>query len=414
MSLSGESVQPQRELFPARAVLALILAGVTAFAGFVVLAVYAPVLRGRMSGEAHALSASAVGFRGAVIMLKAMDVPVRVSRARSSPGDLSSAALVLTPGPFTRADQLSKLPRGLRTLIILPKWQTGPDPLRPGFVFKAGFLPPGAADMLSAYEAGSQVSVHAGFQRPVLHGAGGPFDLATVLPLGRLDGLQTISGPGWTPALVDDRGRAVLAVSKRDSRVMVLADPDLLNNQGLSDLDTARAGMAILQAAGGEGGVIFDVTLNGLASGLSLGRTMLEPPWLAATLCALAAALLMGWQATARFGAAAAPGRAIALGAAALVDNSACLIRMARKEPALGGDYAEAALALVAQAGGAAQPGNVNEADADWLARAAERRGLEDPRALAAEAARARTRDDLMAAARKLYRWRVEMTREHH
>jgi hypothetical protein len=414
MSLAAvEPARPEGEAFSARTILALILAGLTAFAGFVVLATYAPELRGRMNGGAHALSSSAVGYRGAVIMLRAMDAPVRVSRRRLTRQELSAVGLVLTPDPFTSGKALRKFPPALRTLIVLPKWLTGPDPTHPGFVSKAGFLRDSMAEALSTLEPGTKVTIEPGFQRPVLRSADGPFAPSTYLPIGRLDGLQTISGPGWRPALVDARGRVVLAISKRDPNIAVLADPDLLNNQGLTDIDTARAGMTILQTLGGEGGVVFDVTLNGLARGRNLGRLVFEPPWLAATLCVLAAALLMGWQALARFGAPAEPGRAIALGAAALVDNSAGLIRMARKESALASAYAETTLSLVARAGGAAAPGLLTADEAEWLARAAERRGLEDPRALAEQAAQARGRDELMAAARKLYRWRLEMAREH-
>jgi len=173
--------------------------------------------------------------------------------------------------------------------------------------------------------------------------------------------------------------------------------------------------MAVLQMLSGEDGVAFDVTLSGLGQGRSLARLMLEPPWLAATLCGLAAVLLTGWQALARFAAPAAEGRAIALGAAALVDNSAGLIRMGGKEAALAPDYATTSFNLVAKAGGVAAlaaPSAPGPELMDWLSRAAGRRGLADPQALAAQAAAVKTRDELMAAADKLYEWRLEMTRE--
>lgn len=402
------------DVFSARTVLALILVGVVAFAGFGVLATYAPELRGRSNGGAHALSPSAVGYRGAQAMLKALDVPVTISRSRPNPRLLSAAGLVLTPGPATPAADLGRFPAALRTLIVLPKWRTEPDPRRPGFVDKAGFLPESgwAAALLANYGPGTTVTIVQGAQRPVLRGAGGAFAPQAVLPLGRLDGLQTISGPAWRPVLADAQGRTVLAASQSRPNVYVLADPDLLNNQGLGDLDTARAGMAVLEMLSGEDGVVFDVTLNGLGQGRSLARLMLAPPWLAATLCGLAAALLTGWQALVRFAAPAAEGRAIALGAAALVDNSAGLIRMGRKEAALAPDYAATTFNLVAKAGGIAAPAGLGPEATERLARAAERRGLADPQALAAEAAAVRTRDELTTVADKLYQWRLEMTRE--
>ena len=409
--MSAVDAGPGRDVFPARAVLILILVGLVAFAGFGLLATYAPELRGRSNGGAHALSSSAVGYRGAQTMLNALGTPSRVSRARPEARRLAAVGLVLTPGPETPPADLARIPSGLRTLIVLPKWRTGPDPLRPGFVRKAGFLAnaewPGR--LLASFGPATRLAVEAGWRRPVLHGAGEAFAPDTVMPLGRLDGLQTISGPAWRPVLTDAEGRVVLAASQSRPDVFVLADPDLLNNQGLGDMDTARAGMAVLQMLSGQDGVVFDVTLAGLGQGRSLARLMLEPPWLAATLCVMAAVLLAGWQALARFGAPQEDGRAIALGAAALVDNSAGLIRMGRKEAALAPAYAAATFGLVAKAGGAVGTGLQ---EIDWLARAAERRGLTDPQTLAAEAAAVRTPDELMAAAGKLYQWRLEMMRE--
>ncbi|CAN7631311.1 hypothetical protein LJR225_004862 [Phenylobacterium sp. LjRoot225] len=410
---AADPVQAGQDAFSARSVLALILVGIVALAGFGALATYAPELRGRSNGGGHALSGSAVGFRGARDMLVAIGVPATVSRTRLSSRQLTGTGLVLTPSPMTPAAELGKFPTALRTLIILPKWQAAPDPRRPGFVLKAGALPDGwAKPLLSGFGPGTRVTVTPGAQRPVLYGTGLHFAPQQALPLGPFDGLQTISGPDWRPVLVDGQGRAVLAASRSHAYLYVLADPDLLNNQGLSDIDTARVGMAVLQMLSGEDGVAFDVTLNGLGQGRSLARLMLEPPWLAATLCGLAAVLLTGWQALARFAAPAAEGRAIALGAAALVDNSAGLIRMGGKEAALAPDYAAVTFNLVAKAGGIAAPAAGGPETAAWLARAAEQRGLTDPQALAADAGAVRTRDELMAVADSLYQWRLEMTRE--
>ena len=146
----------------------------------------------------------------------------------------------------------------------------------------------------------------------------------------------------------------VLAYSKKRPSLWLLADPDLLNNQGLASLANARAGAAVLDAAsaGGERGLIFDVTLNGFERGRGIWRMMLEPPWLAATLIGVAAAILMGVHALARFGQPRRRERAFALGARALVDNSADLVRMARQEHELAPAYAALTRGLVIRAGG--------------------------------------------------------------
>jgi len=397
----SEAAAARPQTFAAGAILALVLAGIVAAAAMAVLSAYAPDLRNGQDGRAHALSKSAVGYAGAPILMKALGASVLVSRTR--PSRPTGAVVVLTPEPGLSPEELRNYPKGALTLIVLPKWIAGRDPLRQGAVRKIGVLPADRAfeEMLKSYAPKTKLAVRQGKSRPVLQGPYGP------LRLGEIDRLRTISGEGWLPLLTDERGQAVLVQSSKTPSIWVLADPDLLNNQGLASRDTARAGALILDLARrGERPILFDVTLNGLERGRGLGRLMLEPPLLAATLIAVMAGVLMGLHALARFGQPRARGRAFALGARALVDNSADLVRMAKKEHELAPAYADLTRALVARAAGG------HTAQEHWLDDLARRRGATAPGELAAEAETARTRDDLMAVARKLYEWRGEMTRE--
>jgi hypothetical protein len=391
--------------FSPRIVLALVLVGVLAFSGLAVLSAYAPDLRAGADPGAHALSSSAVGYRGATILLQARQVPVVVSRTEPRGTELQGALVVLTPDRQTPAKALPPFDGADRVLIVLPKWLAARDPLRPDHVRKVAAQSPDATALLKAYSPETKLALRAGRARPTLRGAAGGYMDGTVLPLGDIDRLQTISGPGWAPVLTDEAGQAVLVRSKASPQVFVLSEPDLLNNQGIAQFANARAGVAVLESLS-VGGARFDVTLNGIKRGRGLGRTMLEPPWLAATLCAVAATLLLGLHALARFGPARPRGRAFALGKAALVDNSAGLIRMARKEPEMGAAYAELTNRLIAKAAGA------ERADPAWLEELARLRGAAAPGEAAAAAERATSREALTQAARRLHDWRLEMTRE--
>ena len=404
--MSGE-VAAQAPAFSPRAILALVIVGIVSLAGLAVLSAYAPDLRGGQDGRAHALSKSAVGYAGAPIFMKAAGAPVVVSRTR--PSRPAESTVILTPETGLSAKELQAYPKGRLTLIVLQKWATAPDPIRRGFVRKIGVLPGerGLSALLTSYAKTTVVTYRKGRSRPVLRGVSGPLLEAPPMRLGEIDSLATISGEGWTPLLVDETGRAVLVRSTKTPSIWVLAEPDLLNNQGLASRDTARAALAIFEAAGaGERPLLFDVTLNGYERGRGLGRLMLEPPWLAATLIAVAAGLLMGFHALARFGQPRRRGRAVALGARALVDNSADLFRAARKEHELAPAYAALTRAAVMRRAGG------HTAEEGWLEELAARRGAAAPDELAAEAEVAATRDDLLATARKLYEWRGEMTRE--
>jgi len=397
--------------FAPRTILALVLVGIVSFAGLAVLAAYAPELRGAADPGAHALSSSAIGFKGATVMLKAEGSPVLVSRTPPHGRPPGEGLTVITPPQVTDLKPFAQHPA---LLIVMPKWIVTGDPLHPGYVRKygAGDDSSYATELLAPFAEKTELQLRKAVSRPVLRGTGVLFDAATYLPLGAVDRLQTLSGPGWAPMLADEQGAAVVARSKAHPNVVVLADPDLLNNQGLAQLDNARAGMAVLNVLRGTGAVTFDVTLNGFSRGRGLGRLMLEPPWLAATLCGVAAALLMGLHSLARFGPTLARGRAVALGKGALVDNSAGLVRMARREAELAPAYAALAKAMVGKVAGGGERSAAGRDNDAWLAELARRAGAADPAELSREAERAQTRDDLLAVGRKLYHWRTEITRE--
>jgi uncharacterized protein DUF4350 len=400
--------------FSPKVILALILVGVFSFSAFAVLFAYAPDLRNGSDGGAHALSKSAVGFAGATVLLNRTGAPTVISRSPSAAAG-SSTVLVLTPSPATDAEQLAAFGGRQRTLIVLPKWGTAPDPMRPEWVRKAGVVETTAlaTAQLKDFAKATRIGHRGGQSSPVLRSRDdGVFAPGTTLALGQVDRLQTLSGEGWEPVLVDEQGGIVLATAPKKD-IFVLADPDLLNTQGLRSLDTARAAVAIIDALRlNGGGVAFDVTLNGFERGRSLLKTMLEPPLVGATLCAVAAAILAGLHALVRFGPAARRSRAIALGKTALVDNSAALVRMAKKEPQLLAAYAELTQALAAKAAGG-HAGLAVESRTTWLAKLARVRRtglkLED---LMDEAGRAKGRPDTLSAARRLHEWRLEVTRE--
>lgn len=401
----------QPPAFSPKVVAILVLVGVFAFAAFTVLSAYAPELRSGRDGGAHALSDSAVGFRGAALLLKDLGAPVVVSRtpAKQQPGT-DSALLVLTPPPFGASGLDAFAPRRAM-LVVLPKWMVAPDRTHDGWVRRGGLLPRfDPTGLLRPFASATRLRQRAGTESTTLTGAGALFRGVT-LRTGPVVRLQTLQGSGWLPVLTDETGAIVLAQSRKRPDVFVLADPDLLNTQGLRDPANARTAVAILDILRlQKRGVIFDVTLHGYEASRSILKLAFEPPILGATLCVLAAAILAGLQAAIRFGAARPVDRALALGKRPLVDNSAGLIRLARKEHEMAGAYVALTETLVERAAGGdrAQPAE-RRRRLEQLSRA---RGAESLNALEAAAQAARDRGALLTSARRLYDWRREMTRE--
>ena len=413
--MSAAETQSAAPLFSVRTMLLVVLIGVFSFSAFVVLSAYAPDLRSGSDGGAHALSKSAVGFAGAVELLRGLDEPVVVSRGQPPATGEGSGVLVLTPAPFTDPKDITAIHFTGLKLIVLPKWATGPSPQSRVWVQKLGVLPDSAVAHVLAFGGDfgkTVIAQRSGASRPVLHaGSGAGFPAGEVLPLGAIDSLQTLSGPGWDPIVTDEQGHAVLALS-RQGGVAVLSDPDLLNTQGIADLTTARAGVEILDRLRDKGAVVFDVTLNGFGRGRSLLKLAFEPPLLGVTLCLVAAAMMMGLHAAARFGPADRPQPVLALGKRALADNSAALVRMARREPRMAGAYAALTREAASKAVGA--PRDLGEGQLDALLdRLGAARGLQDRySSLAAEAGAAKTNAELISVARRLFQWRGEMTRD--
>jgi len=411
--MSIEAAVARPPLFAARTMLIVVLIGVFAFSAFVVLSAYAPDLRSGSDGGAQALSKSAVGFAGVVELMRGMDEPAFISRGPLAPTQDGSGVLVLTPGPANGPGDIRAIHFTGLKLVVLPKWIVGPHPLSPDWVQKETIMPPGMVLRPLGTAFGKiRLQQRAGVERPVLRAASGAgFPAGEVLTPGPVDQLQTLSGPGWDPILTDAHGDAVLALS-RQGGVAVLSDPDLLNTQGVADLNTARAGVEILDRLRDGGPAAFDVTLNGYGRGRSLLKLAFEPPMLGATLCFVAAGLMMGLHAAARFGPAERPPPVLALGKRALADNAAALVRMARREPRMAPAYAALTREAAARAVGAPRDLGEDQLDA-LLDRLGAARGLEDRySSLAAEAAAAKTNAELMSVARRLFQWRGEMTRD--
>lgn len=425
---------PETRRFSVKTVVALILVGVFSLSALTVLSAYAPDLRKGDDGGAQPLSRSAVGFAGVVRLLGDSGQPVLLSRGPLHT-DSGEGLLILTPGPQHASAALEAIHHEGAVLVVLPKWGTQPLPGKPAWVKAIGLYDermiarPVArlgveADADEGAEEGqpdaggkgghqTETSATVVSRRPaagrprLARPDGTPFEG----DLGEIDRLQTISGPNWIPVLVDETGAAVLAMDAV-TRTYVLADPDLLNTQGLKQPARAVAAMHLLRLIWTGGGpVIFDLTLHGFQRPRSVARLMLEPPLLGATLALLAASALIAYQAFVRFGPGRRQGRAIALGKRALAENSAGLVRLARREHRMAGPYALLVRGSVARAIGA--PRNLDgEALDAFLDRLGGSLGSHDTyTALAAEARTAKTPGDLIRVARKLHRWRLEMTR---
>lgn len=386
-------------------VIGLIAAGLVSFAAFVMLLTWGGQAGGRSGGRGTALSVAAIGFKGLVDLTDDFQETglIRTVAEIDTP-DLVVFALE----PQTERAEVERL-LDLRydapTVLILPKWDVTRDPQRRGWVRSLGPGLGATAERLLGQDIDVEI-LNARQSRGRARGYGILAGLTPPVPASA----QIIEGEGFQPLLTTASGD-ILVGRYGDQPLYVVADPDLLNNHGLADPERARAAVQMLTAMKPDDGVgiFFDLTVNGYGGGRSLLKSMLEPPFLAMTLALIAAAFLAGLHGAMRFGPARPPARAIPFGKAALVENSAGLVRLAHREVRLGGGYAEVVRDDAARAG-AAPPNLHDEALEAYLDRFT--RPGEPPFSYLANMLRsARDRHEMMSAARALFRWKKDLIR---
>ncbi len=400
--------------FNPRLIAAVVAIGIIAFVALWALVALGPQLSSGNDGGGHALSKAAPGYAGIVDLAERAGADVELRRS-ADPGRYADSLLVLTPMHRTRPEEMTELLDNRvagKMLVILPKWQAGRLPgqtLKPGWV-GAGFadtpperlLPPKwFGDVTIRAPASKAQSVPVAF-------AGRSFTVA--LP----DDVQTVAGAELEMLVAGPDGGAVLARAYK-SNVYVLADPDLVNNFAFASRDGAVGAALLLDAVAADAdadGMAFDLTLNGFGGQRSLLRFAFVPPFIGITLCLIAAGLFALWQAWMRFGPALKPGRAIPVSKAALIANSAELIRQARRELDGADAYVHSQRSAIARRLHA--PAGLDAATTDaWIDKHLP--PDRDPfSALARRLPLARSTHEFLEGAQALHAIRKDLLRDHH
>ncbi|KQZ74367.1 hypothetical protein ASE06_16555 [Sphingopyxis sp. Root214] len=322
--------------FNPRLIAAVVAIGIVAFVALWALIALGPQVSSGNDGGGHALSKAAPGYAGIVDLVEraGADVDLR-RRVETARYEDHQPLLVLTPTHRTRAPEIAELidaEGSTPVVIVLPKWQTiaipGQTP-KPGWVSAGLPVRPPVKILPPAHFGKVEIKAAPSKAQPL------PADIAghrftTWLP----GNVQTIEGDNLETLIAGPSGGAVLA-QVRDRDLYILADPDLINNLAFASREKAVGSAMLVDAIADYAdadGLAFDLTLNGFGGQRSLLRFAFVPPFIGITLCLIAAGLLALWQAWTRFGPALNPRRAIPVSKAALIANSADLIRQARRE----------------------------------------------------------------------------------
>lgn len=297
------SAEHDRILSPRTAALLILIGGAALCAMIVLMVIVDPT--DRVVTRPSSYSTSAIGHAAFAGLLRKAGHRVEVNRSRQGRGVAAEdLLLVLEPdlGINGVADMQRLLEGKRRVLVALPKWRqrgTGmPAGLPGGWIEGAALLSETAVE-----EVVHNVVGQAEVERP------GP-EIVWTGRLGLLPALerpQLLSDSDLRPLVASSDGGILVGeapVAETGSRTLVLTDPDLIANHGLHRGDNARLALGLIDEllTSSDATIHFDESLHGFAIVPSLPRLLFAPPFIAATLLALAAIAVVVWRAAVRFG----------------------------------------------------------------------------------------------------------------
>lgn len=330
--------------FSPRAVAVLVGLAALSFATTILLAAYGGDPADRPTAGPNTFSYSALGQRGLASFLRreGLGVTSRQSRTGSGPGP--SRPLVLAePGPEAsvpggwekRLEDLVAEAREKNAplVLILPKWRALPDPQHAGWA--------GTVALLHRREvegAMSALRVKA-LDDAAVERTGGPDRDARCTGIWENEErrryaveashLQLLRhSPQWTPEVACDDGLLVAStpLSEKGPLLVVVADPDLWNNQGLGRADHAALAADLFSGKLQASGVIFDETIHGFLRTRGLLAEAFRFPLLPGVLQGLLLAGLVLWAAVGRFGQPLPASAGLPAGKEVLLENTAQLL----------------------------------------------------------------------------------------
>jgi len=375
-----------------------------------------------------------------------------------------------------RSDHILYHPLGRVVIVVAPKWRSGPTPRNPRWAGTPGMITaPELKQMLSVLapvseqplpddadsenddevDDSSATSVTNLPEAPAgkgvyddddslytfdkvpydirqahtagpltLHGVAGQTLFPNNVAVGEIGDLQTIAGPNLVPVLVSADGRPLISrviVTESRSRpkvpVYLVSDPDLLNNQILSDPKRVVAALGIVDALAPPSvqkpSVVFNLTFNNLSFDHDLLHALSRPPYVAVPLSVLLIAIALVWVSFVRFGPPVAEeeGAALGRGVRVLADNAARLMAISLKEAKLGPAYALMVRDEVLRARGHRLLGP-NDSPDELADRIGSLYGTsESYTALKAKASNLLTVHQLINVTQKLHAWKTEIDR---
>jgi hypothetical protein len=303
------------------------------------LGVYGADLEQRPKTGPSTFSDSALGHRALVKLLQSLGLGVASRQSPAGGGVGPRRPLVVAEPDLAemRAGRLEALrreakDRGAPLVVVLPKWRAGSAQKgKPEWLASVDLLLP--AEVQRAVRALDDPELR-DVQPRQLQGpgqcsaawgeAGAPVALRV-----HLDPAQLLAPGGVLEPVVECAGGFLVArrpATGSDPAVVLVADPDLLNNHGLGRGENASVVYQLLTTGLGATGIVFDETIHGFNRTPGLLAEALRFPMVLGVLQALILLGMVLWAGMGRFGKPLPPPVAVAAGKEVLIDNTAKLL----------------------------------------------------------------------------------------
>lgn len=371
--MSEEAAPTGGSPFSPRAVLTLLLVGAAAFIAALYFIGTGDSSDVTSNGGGHGAGTGLNGYAALYQLLEKQGYDVSNIRSESQLDDEN--ILILTPPHAIDAEEMTTIVENRRemgpTIIVLPKWSAMPADMIPGVKAKKGWVmlgSPSLPDWTGFYDdisidlapakgapdwAGAGLSGKLPDNKNILSGKGPKLEPLVTGPNGEILAAYVNDG-GIHPQLEDMSGTDEAGLGENDTiyPLVMVFEPDLLNNYGMADRNRALLALRIIDASRDDVDlpIAFDLTFNGYGQSQNLLTLAFKPPFLAATLCFLIAALVVGWRAIKRFGPPIAALPVFAFGKRQLATNGAALIQRSKRLHLLGAPYAGMVRTRIAQA----------------------------------------------------------------
>jgi len=347
-------------------------------------------------------SRAANGHAAFLAFVRTLGIHAQVGPA---PGPGPSVLWVLEPEldpdrPATTARLAQRVLDAETVVVVLPKWTGEGDPGRPGWLARAQLLPSRdvAAGLTALHLKGSVVRQEGTLRLEGRLGGG----------TAEVENAQLVSSEDLVPLVSGPEGMLVGAREDTDGKLVVVADPDLLSNAGLSAGDNARVLAQLLSHVDAEReGLTIDESLQARQE-RSIFAGLLHFPSVLAVLQLLVVLGLAVWAGTPRFGTPLREPDEAPHGSAALIESAVTLQMLAGSPRVAVQALLESARREVLDRMHA--PVGLEAATADrWLD--ARRPGEDVPTSasLQADVQTATTPRAVLLAGRRIQRWRERM-----